>query len=207
MTSKKNKNDEPHKVEEPLASYGNERLDFQKVWFLFKENEERMKETDEQMKETDKRIKETDRIVRQLSTMFTSNWGKLMEALISPSCLKLFRERGFDIHRTYTRVEIDEPGLEGEFDIILANGKEVVIIEVKTTLKVSDVNYFLEKMARIREFFPDFKDKSIYGGVAAISYDESSNKYALRKGLFVIVNSGEGLVKIANKKDFAPIEF
>ncbi len=48
----KKKNEDISRAEEPLASYGSEKLNFDKVWFLFKENEERMKETDEQMKET-----------------------------------------------------------------------------------------------------------------------------------------------------------
>ncbi len=192
MSTRKKKAEVPV-VEEPLQPYGSEHLTFEKVWLMFQE--------------TDRQFKETDRRIKQLTTMLTSNWGRLMEALISPSCLRLFKERGFDIHRTYTNIKIETPELEGEFDIVLANGDHVVVIEVKTNCKVEDVDYFLSKMARIREYFPDFSRKTIIGGVATIAYHENSDKYAYRKGLFVIKNAGEGLVKIANRPGFEPLIF
>ncbi|MBI4646698.1 MAG: hypothetical protein HY738_08950 [Bacteroidia bacterium] len=130
-----------------------------------------------------------------------------MEALIAPSSLKIFRERGIDVERTFTNIKIKGKKRNAEFDVVLGNGREIVIIEVKTTMNVEKVNEFLEKLSRIREYFPEYSEKQIYGAVAGIKYEENSDKYAYRNGLFVIVNSGEGLIKIANSRKFKPAAF
>ncbi len=210
MAYKKQKK-EDNEAKEPLVPYGDVPLNFEQVMLMFKETDriltEKFQETDRQIQETNKQFKETDRRIKQLNELFTSHWGKLMEALITPSCLKLFKDRGIDIKRTYSNIEIESDELSGEFDIVLANGEQVVVIEVKTTLKTNIVDEFLEKMKRIKEYLPEHRDKTVYGAVAAIKYDENSDKYAYRKGLFVIKNSGEGLLKIANNKNFKPLEF
>jgi len=47
--------------------------------------------------ETDKRFKETDKKIKELSALFTGQWGKLIEALVKPSALKLFQDRGIEV--------------------------------------------------------------------------------------------------------------
>jgi hypothetical protein len=174
----------------------------------FKETDRQFKETDRQFKETDRQFKETDKRIRDLNNLFTTQWGKLMEALIEPSCLKLFKDRKIDIKRSYTNVKIEQDnGEKTEFDIVLANGREVVIIEVKTTMTVEKVKEFIEKMQNIREWFPDYTDKTIYAGIAGVRYEENSDRYAYRQGLFVLKNAGEGIITIANSPDFNPKPF
>lgn len=210
MCAKKKK--EVHSgVNEPIQPYGNEPLTFEKVWIMFQETDKKFKETErlltEKFEETGRQFKETDKQLKRLSGLFTTQWGKLMEALILPSCLKLFKLRGIDIQRTYSNVKIQGKKLDAEFDIVLANGKEVVIVEVKTTMTPNYVDEFLEKMLNIRTYFPEFKEKIIYGAVAGIKYENASDKYAYKNGLFVLINSGENIIKIANKKQFEPKEF
>lgn len=41
--------------------------------------------------ETDRRFKETDEKIKELASLFTGQWGKLIEALVRPSALKLFQ--------------------------------------------------------------------------------------------------------------------
>ena len=213
---KKNIHEPSPKVNEPITDYGqgHESLTFEKVWLMFKETDRQFKETDKQFKETgkqfqetDKRFKETDKKIERLSNLFTTQWGKLMEALITPSCLKLFKERGIDISRTYTNIKVEKEDLEGEFDIVLANGDEVVVVEVKTTMTPTYVNEFLEKLKKIREYLPEHKNKKVYCAVAGIKYESASDKYAFRNGLFVLINKGEDNIKIANKRDFVPARF
>jgi hypothetical protein len=91
-----------------------------------------------------------------------------------------------------------------EYDIVLVNDKEVVIIEVKTTVKKEDVDYFLEKLAKVREHLRSLvKDKKVYGAVAGISFDEGVDRYAYRSGLFVLKSEG-GIIRIANDPKFKP---
>ncbi len=163
------------------------------------------KEVLQMFKETDRRFKETDKKINQVHGLFTSQWGKLVEAIVRPASLKLFRERGIDVSRTHeaTIVEIDKIK-KAEYDAILANGSEVVIVEVKTTLRVKDVKYFIKKMGEVKTYMPDYANKKVYGAMAAISFDRDADEFAMKQGLFVIKSSGEGVLTIANVKDFKP---
>ena len=56
--------------------------------------------------------------------------------------------------------------MEYEFDIIAVNGREVVIVEVKTTLRLRDLDHFTEKLKMFKKVWPEYRDKKIYGAVA-----------------------------------------
>jgi RecB family endonuclease NucS len=95
-----------------------------------------------------------------------------------------------------------------EIDILATNKDSVIVVEVKTTLKVEDVNDFIsEKLSRFFEFFPKYKGMTLYGAVAGIRIEESADRYAYRKGLFVLTLSGEGMVVILNDEKFRPNEW
>ena len=171
-----------------------------------KELRELFKETDKRFKETDKRFRETDKKIKELSNLFTTQWGKLVEALVEPGAVNLFRERGIDVYYTARRIEVEDEKRRkiAEYDIVLVNDKEVVVIEVKTTVKKEDVDYFLEKLAKVREHLRSLvRDKKVYGAVAGISFDEGVDRYAYRCGLFVLRSEG-GIIRIANDPDFRP---
>ncbi len=162
------------------------------------------KEIREMFKETDKQFKETDKKNNKLSGLFSNQWGKLMEALVEPACLKLFKARNIDVTRSYKNVKIKNGNIDAEFDVVLANGKEVVIVEVKTDMSVDKVKYFIEKLSNIKTYMPEYVDKKVYGAVAGIQYSEHSDKYAYRQGLFVLRNSGDYILEIANPENFTP---
>ena len=171
----------------------------------FKETDEKFKETDKKFQETDKQIKELSREIMRLSNLFTTQWGKLIEALVEPGTVKLFKERGIRINKSARRVEVeDEEGrVIMEIDILLENEQEVVVIEVKTKVKVEDVRDLLEKLASFKRYFPRYKEARVYGAIAGIDFEEEADKYAYRQGLFVL-KFKEGVVKIANDQKFKP---
>ncbi|MCL0090770.1 DUF3782 domain-containing protein [Dehalococcoidia bacterium] len=177
----------------------------------FQETDRRFRETEQMFRETDRRLdqrfQETDKELRRLEGIFTGQWGKLVEALVTPSALRLFQERGVKVTETSRRVERVRDGLQMEIDILLSNTQEAVVVEVKTTLKVEDVREFLEQLERFTFFFPRCKGMSIYGGVAAIRIEEDADKFAYRQGLFVLTGSGEGLITMLNSPDFKPKDF
>ena len=187
-----------------------EKLTFEKVWKLFQETDRKFKETDRKFKETDKKFqetdrkfKETDKKLRQLENLFVGQWGKLIESLVEGNLAKLLIERGIDVRGTRQRVKSWYNNKEIEIDLLAINGKEVVAVEVKTTLRIEDVNDFIEDLKVFKKAFPEYKDKIIYGAVAFLTANEESDKYAYRKGLFVIKATGES-AKILNDKKFKP---
>ena len=178
-------------VNEPLAAYS-QPLNFDQIWKLFQE-------TDKQMKETDKKIKE-------LSALFTSQWGKLVESLVEGDLVKLLKQHGIAVEKTLQRVKGNKGGENFEYDIIAVNGHEIVIVEVKTTLRVDDVNDFHEKLWKSKTYLPEYADKKKYGAMAFLTAEGASDRMAEKMGFFVIRATGNSS-SIINKKDFKPKAF
>ena len=152
-----------------------------------------------QMQDTDRRLKKTDEL-------FNSQWGKLLESLVEGDLIALLQERGIEVESTHSRVGGRRNGEHYEFDILAINGEEVVVVEVKTTLRSEDVTHFVEKLARFTEYEPVWKGKNILGAVAYLKTDASVQAYAERQGLFVIRATGSS-ANIINRTDFRPRVF
>ena len=196
-------------VNEPLEAYS-QPLNFNQVWLMFQETNLQFKETKAQIKENDRmlseRFKETDKKIKELSALFTSQWGKLVESLVEGDLINLLNEKGIEVQQTLQRVKGNKDGQNYEFDIIAVNGHELVIVEVKTTLRVDDVNDFHEKLWKAKRYMPDYTNKIIYGGVAFITADSASDRMAEKLGFFVIRATGNSS-SIINQKDFKPKAF
>ena len=181
----------------------------------FRATEQRFRETDarldERFRETDARIdkyfRETSTQIRKLEGLFTTQWGRLLEALVKPAALKLFQQRGLAVHRIHERSEARLNGDTKEIDLILTNDTELVAIEVKTTLTVADINEFLQDLADFTTYFPVYRNFRIYGAVAAINIAENADRYAYKQGLFVLTLTGDDLVEIRNDARFRPLDF
>ena len=190
---------------------------FQEIRDILRQVSESQQETDRRMQETDRLLKrqaaeadrrgqETDRRMRELNEMFTGHWGKLMEALVDGDLIKLLVERGITVDYTFNNLKRDHDGRTWEIDILAANGTEVVVVEVKTTLKVRDVDHFLQTLRHFHRLMPEYGDKRAYGAAAYLKADEGSAVYAEKQGLFVIRATGSS-ASITNRKGFTPRVF
>ncbi|MDE0151688.1 MAG: hypothetical protein OXK80_04225 [Bdellovibrionales bacterium] len=189
------------------------------IWKLFRETDRKMQETSRELKEgfrkmrkssqeTDRQMKETDRRLEKLDQLFNGQWGKLMESLVKGDLIKLLQKRGIDVH--YILRDEERQGTwkerQWEFDIVAVNGKELVVVEVKTTLKTKDVDHFIKKLQIFTKLRPRYKDSKIYGAVAYLKANADSDKYAEKKKLFVIRATGSS-ASITNAKNFKPKNF
>lgn len=163
--------------------------------------------TRQMFRETDVQFKETDCKIDKLQGLFSSQWGRLVEAMVAPAALALFRQRGIEVVETMQRVVVKRGGLNKEFDIILVDGDTVVVVEVKSTLKVDDVREHVRCLERLFDYLPEHRGKHILGAMAYIASDEQSERFAASQGLFVIGLTGENLVSIRNPPDFVPKDF
>ena len=156
-----------------------------------KQIDRQLEETDRRQEETDRQMQDTDRRLKKTDELFTSQWGKLMESLVEGDLVALLQARGIEVQSTHRRVSGRRNGEHYEFDILAINGEEVVVVEVKTTLRSEDVTHFLEKLARFTEYEPVWKGKNIFGAVVYLKTDASVQAYAERQGLFVIRATGK----------------
>ena len=176
-----------------------------------KENREQMRETDRRMQKTDQQIQETTRQIRRLENMFSNKWGELVESLVSGAMLKMLRERNIEVTGILPNTKAQYKDSKGkikecEIDILARNGQELVAIEVKSTLGVEKVKKFLEVLKHFTLFFPEYKDKKIYGAIAYLKVYQSADLYAMKQGLFVIKATGDSAC-ITNTKNFKPVDF
>ena len=174
------------------------------------QEEQRRKEVALEMKKTreeeKQRKKEVDKEMKALRGLFTSQWGKLMESLVEGDLVGLLSGCGVAVHSIHPRVYGRRNGTHYEFDIVAGNGDEVVVVEVKTTLKSEQVTEFLEKLQRFTVYEPLYRGKRIYGAVAYLKADSSVTLYAERQGLFVIRATGSS-ASIVNDDEFVPRVF
>ncbi|MFW6248674.1 MAG: hypothetical protein ACOC4J_02775 [Bacteroidota bacterium] len=196
--SKKTKQTEKNKVQEPIADYG-QPLNFDKVWLMFQETDKKFQDTNRQLKDTDKRIK-------KLNDLFTSQWGRLIESLVEGDLVKLLRNFGIPINRTSERIKGTKDGEDFEFDILAHTGDIVVVVEVKTTLRPDDVNEFKEKMQKIKRYLPEYANNKIVGAMAYLTAQAAADKMAMKDGFIVIRATGNS-ASIQNKKGFRLMYF
>jgi len=179
----------------------------QEVEQNFKEIRDLFKETDRQFKETRQQFKETDEKIKKLAELFTGQWGKLIESLAESGIIELLQERGIEVTELYRNLKSRRNGRQTELDFLLSNDTELVIGEVKTTLKVWDVLDFLEKLKEFLLFFPKYKGYKIYGAVIGIRIEENADRFAYKNGLFVFTVGGKGTLKLLNDVRFKPWDF
>ena len=160
-------------------------------------------ETSEKIAELSFEVKKTNKGLREARDLFTSQWGRLIESFVKGGLVDLLKEKNIDVISTESNMEGTYKGKNWELDIVAINGSELVIVEVKTNLKVKDIDHFSKKLEFFTKWRPIYKGKKIYGAVAYIRTDEHSTKYAEKQGLFVIRATGNN-AKIINQKNFKP---
>ena len=158
---------------------------------LIKETSKIVKETSRQMKETDRQMKETDRKFKELSNQFSSTTGHIIEGLMEPAAIRLFREKGYNINRCWKNFKRYEKasGRKLEVDLLLLDDDIAIIVEVKTNCTRRDIDHFTDQMAFFKEVCPEYADKTILLAVAAINYDRDAKQHALQEGLLAITAS------------------
>ena len=175
-----------------------------KLRAIQQETAKQLKENAEQLKKTDEQLKKTD-------AQFNTKWGKLIESLVEGKLVQLLKAKQIKVKETSQRIKTSYVKENGEiknkeFDILVINGSEFVLVEVKSTLKPDDVSYFLKAMKDVKKYFPEHESKKAYGAIAYLRSEASASLYAQKKGLFVIQATADS-AKIINKKDFKSKNF
>jgi len=182
---------------------------FKETYLQMQKTDLQMQKTDLQMQKTDLQIKETDRIVRNLTNKVKESekrWGKFVEALVEGKLVEMLNEKGIPVNLTLQRIKRKHKDDDYEIDLIAKNGNEIVVVEVKTTLGIEDVQHFIDKLTIFKEVISEFKENKVFGAVAYIQQDSEAQKYAAKKGLLVIKAVGES-AKIENRSNFKPKEW
>ena len=167
------------------------------------ETDRQIKETAERQAENARQLKETRKRIEALG----SRIGEIIENMVGGDIVKQFQALNIDIHshsrdKTFGKRRTDE---SGQIDVFLENGDFVILIEVKTRLTDDDVREHIERMQKYRLYGND--KRRIVGAVAGGVVSDDVAKFAHRKGMYVIVQSGEAVEIIAQPEGFKAKEW
>lgn len=135
--------------------------------------------------------------------LFFSEWANLVEFLLDGNIISILNQWGIEVTDTIERRYGRRNGVNYEFGILAVSEKELIIVEVKTTLRPEDIRHFLKKLSQAKNWMPEYADKTLYGAVAFISEDSGTAAMAEKNGLFVIRATGDS-ASIVNRDGFLP---
>ncbi len=136
--------------------------------------------------------------------------GKFTEEMIRPNIIPMFQAKGINVETLLRSVVGKKDGKDYyEIDWLLIDTDIAIVVEVKTKLTRDDVDEHLDRLAKISEIAPKhilLNEKTLLGAVAAITYEDGVDRYAYKKGLYVLKQTGN-LVSIINEENFKPCEW
>lgn len=141
-------------------------------------------------KDTDRRMKDTDRMLKELGKQIGglgAKFGSFTEGLALPSMEKILHER-FNMEVVAPSVRVSKKGKHLEIDVLAyANSdiNEAYVVEVKSHAREESIAQLREMLESFREFFPEHKDKTVYGILAAVDMPAAIRELALKAGLYV----------------------
>ena len=162
-----------------------------------KKTEKGFQKLQESQQKTEKALQELTKNLNEANGNFNNKWGKFLESLVKGDLVKILGERNIKVDMVRSRlVAYGSNGQKiGDFDLVAVNGKEIVAVEVKTTLTKEKVKKSIDQLKMLKKYFPEYRDKVLYGGVAFLCEpdDEEARgaaEYAEENGLFVILSPG-----------------
>jgi hypothetical protein len=159
------------------------------VWSLLRELVEAQKETERRFQETDRERRKTDRQIKELGKQIGGlgeKFGSFTEGLALPSLERVLRER-FGMEVVSPSVRVSKEGQHLEIDVLsYANGPiaAAYVVEVKSHLREEAIAQLKDVLLRFREFFPEHRDKRLYGILAAVDLSAAMRERVLQEGFY-----------------------
>ena len=155
-----------------------------------KEVSQAQKETNLQFKEVSQAQKETDRQLKELGKQIGglgAKFGSFTEGLALPSMEKILRQR-FGMETISPSVRVSKGGQHIEIDVLAYTNGELntaYIVEVKSHAREESITQLKSILQRFRAFFPEHKDKQLYGILAAVDMSPDLREKTLQEGFYV----------------------
>jgi hypothetical protein len=158
-------------------------IGFEQVWATLDRITQEQKETSQQIKEIGKRFGD-----------FTNSFGEVVEHMVAPNLQDKFQDLGLDFQMAGKDIKIRDHknDISFQIDIFLQNGEIAMLVEIKATLTISDINTHINRLEKMRKYADLHGDKRTFlGAVAGISIPENAKNYALDQGFYLIEPTGE----------------
>jgi hypothetical protein len=155
-----------------------------------KETDRQLKETDRQQKENAQQQKKTDKQLKELGQQIGglgAKFGSFTEGLALPSMETILRQR-FGMEVISPSVRVSKDGKHLEIDVLAYTNGELntaYIVEVKSHAREESITQLKSILQRFRSFFPEHKDKKLYGILASVDLSNELREKILQEGFYV----------------------
>jgi hypothetical protein len=178
---------------------------------LLKETDLQLKEVSRQQKENAQQQKATDRQLKELGKQIGglgAKFGSFTEGLALPSMEKILRQR-FGMKVVSPSVRASEDGKHIEIDVLAytnGNLNTAYIVEVKSHAKEESITQLKSILQRFRTFFPEHKDKQLYGILAAVDMSPELREKTLQEG-FYVARIHDQVFELDTPENFQPLSY
>ena len=167
----------------------------QRILELDVEARERNKEADKRLAKLEKFIEKETKDTKKLKEIIFGigkNQGLVAEEFFINSIKPTQKVAGVQYDMMNTNVTRNIKGLEGEYDIVLVNGKELAIIEVKYNAHQNDLDKLLNvQYPKFKKLYPEYKDYKHHLGLASFHMYENVKEEALKNGVMILQRKGD----------------
>ena len=172
-----------------VASLTKDRIEFRN------EIQKIQKETSEQMKKGNERMDKLEKFGERLGKMvggISNNQGDVAEEFFfnSLSAKPEVANITYDfVDKNITRTK---GLLQDEFDLVMINGTDVLVIETKYKAHENDLDRLLnKKFPNFKQLYPQYKNYRHHLGLASFHINENLKEQALNKNVIVLQRKGK----------------
>ena len=162
------------------------------------------KETSEQMKKGNERMDKLEKFGERLGKMvggISNNQGDVAEEFFFNSLAA--KPEVADV--TYDSIEKNlnksQGSLQDEFDLVMVNGTNVLVIETKYKAHENDLDRLLnKKFPNFKQLYPQYKNYRHHLGLASFHINDNLKEQALNKNVIVLQRKGKVIETSIPKK-------
>jgi multidrug efflux pump subunit AcrA (membrane-fusion protein) len=151
--------------------------------------------TDAQLAKTDAQLAKTDAKLDRLAEMYGgvgNNQGRVAEEFFFNSLKHKPELNGIQFDFIDKNVTRSKAGIEEEYDLLLVNGKDIYIVEVKYSLHPRDIERMIgRKFANFKKLFPEYQNYQIHLALASFAVQDEVKDMALQQGITVLQRHGD----------------
>lgn len=168
---------------------------FESVWKILNETSILQAETGKQIQELKNSQAKTDEKLNKIGVLVGgvgNNQGDVAEEFYFNTLKANPELNGLRFDYIEKNVTRSHKKLEDEFDILMVNGTDVFIIEVKYKAHKNDLERLLNKKAvNFKKLYPEFSNYRHHLGLATFHINDELKEEALQKGVTILQRKGK----------------
>jgi len=160
-----------------------------------KKTEIQLAKTDAQLAKTDIQLAKTDAKLERIGIMVggvSNNQGNVAEEFYINSLQDSLQLSGIKFDYIDKNISRKKGKITDEYDIVLANGDVIYIIEVKYKVHLNDLERIINKKhPNFKKLYPEYKNYKHLLGIATFHISDELKEQALSMGINVLQRKGK----------------